>query len=233
MKKNKHYYSSWRDIQCTKWASEELSAGDIGPLQHSLVSGLVRQYSGSRERVLDVGCAAGTSLSMIDNIFEEKWGVDLVEWPQWKGFQDIKFKVADLDKEGLPFPDSYFSVVICSNVLEHVFDVFEAVEELVRVCEQDGHIIVGVPNCAYIKQIYRLLSGWSPRTATAIFPFNKESGWDGQHLHMFSLREMRILLGEAGLAVRAVRGTGRFMKLRSLWPSLLYADMYFVAQKKV
>jgi SAM-dependent methyltransferase len=49
------------------------------------------------------------------------------------------------DVRGLPFPASHFHAVVCSEVLEHIPEHRQAVDELVRVLKPGGHLVVSVP----------------------------------------------------------------------------------------
>jgi ubiquinone/menaquinone biosynthesis C-methylase UbiE len=46
----------------------------------------------------------------------------------------------------IPFPNEYFSAVICVDVIEEVNDDAKAAEELMRVLKNDGVLIVHTPN---------------------------------------------------------------------------------------
>jgi len=49
------------------------------------------------------------------------------------------------DITGLPFPDDYFDMVICSEVLEHIPDQERAIKEMTRVLKPGGDLVVSVP----------------------------------------------------------------------------------------
>lgn len=47
--------------------------------------------------------------------------------------------------EQLPFQDLAFDCVICSEVLEHIWDVDAVLSEIIRVLAPGGHVILGAP----------------------------------------------------------------------------------------
>ena len=56
-----------------------------------------------------------------------------------------------VDLEAIPFPDSYFDVVIANHVLEHVNDLDRAVAEIARVLKDGGWALLQVPWCSMLS----------------------------------------------------------------------------------
>jgi SAM-dependent methyltransferase len=91
-----------------------------------------KKYLGGN--VLDVGCDEAILRTLAHNI--KYTGIDVAGKP------DI---VLDLEKvERLPFDDSTFDCVICSDVLEHLDNLHFMFSELIRVTR--GYVIVSWPN---------------------------------------------------------------------------------------
>lgn len=59
-------------------------------------------------------------------------------------------KVVDLNKFPYPFKDNTFSEVFCDNVLEHLDDLNKVMEELHRILQKDGKLVVKVPYYAQV-----------------------------------------------------------------------------------
>ena len=53
--------------------------------------------------------------------------------------------LAAADVLSLPFTDGFFDLVICSEVLEHIQDHFQAIREIVRVLKPGCNLVVSVP----------------------------------------------------------------------------------------
>ena len=53
--------------------------------------------------------------------------------------------LAAADVTGLPFKDDHFDLVICAEVLEHIKDYKQAIQEIVRVLKPGRNLVVSVP----------------------------------------------------------------------------------------
>jgi len=86
--------------------------------------------------VLDVGCGLGTGVAMCRNEGIEAYGIDIAEpaAKYWDMANITKFcKVASADQ--IPFPDSMFDFVVCTEVMEHIPEegVLDVLREIYRV----------------------------------------------------------------------------------------------------
>jgi len=66
-----------------------------------------------------------------------------------------KFLVASASK--LPFKDESFDIVLCTEVIEHVDDQSQAIEEMFRVIKEGGILVITSPN-RFFKPLFDLLS---------------------------------------------------------------------------
>jgi SAM-dependent methyltransferase len=97
-------------------------------------------------RVLDVGFGWGTALEVLRRDGFQTYGVEITPHAvaAARTHQPSSLLLV-ADAPHLPFPDSYFDVVICSHVLEHLADDRAAIAEFVRVLRSPGWAVVGVP----------------------------------------------------------------------------------------
>ncbi len=97
------------------------------------------------KEILDFGCGNG---QITENLVGNNniWGLDispsLVEEAKTKG---INAQVLDVDREKLPFPSDSFDLVYAFDVFEHIFKLDDVLEELHRVTQKTGLLIVTVP----------------------------------------------------------------------------------------
>jgi 2-polyprenyl-3-methyl-5-hydroxy-6-metoxy-1,4-benzoquinol methylase len=97
-------------------------------------------------RVLDVGFGWGTALEVLQRQGYHTHGVEITPRAvaAARGLLPSSILLVS-DATALPFPDSYFDVVVCSHVLEHLADDRAAIAELIRVLRSPGWAVIGVP----------------------------------------------------------------------------------------
>jgi SAM-dependent methyltransferase len=193
---------------------------------------VARPFLKTGGRVLDVGCQGGHQLALIADNYDEAYGVDVARYDDvWKTIPRVKFIVHDVDTSPLPFPDEHFDCILCTNVLEHVFDVFGLARELARTLKHGGTCLLAVPNVAFFRHLVNLVYGRVPRTGANEIPFTEKQGWDGQHLHYFTHRELEWLLGTVGIRDHRTLYVGRYPWLKRLCPRLLCGTVDTIGTK--
>lgn len=103
---------------------------------------ICKQYLKPGDRILDVGCGTGRMLSYFSNV--KKYGIDIsidmAAMAREKGIEACMGNVEDL-----PYKDGSMDLVVCTDVLEHVFDLYKTISEINRVVKAGGYIILRVP----------------------------------------------------------------------------------------
>lgn len=219
------------DIYCRKSISYEAPHGAIAFLYRKLLRFEVNRYQRvysllphEKERLLDVGCGDGYFAFMANERFKECYGVDVspgrIQQAKETRTTEKKYCFYECDvDEGLPFNDSFFDVVTCIAVLEHVFNPPNVLEEINRVLKLGGILIVQVPNIAWLPYRFQLLSGRLPATGGVYL------GADWEHLHNFTKSSLCTLLAAKGFAVEKTTCSGIFSDYFIRWPSALGGDL--------
>ena len=70
---------------------------------------------------------------------------------------DVLVNVANLNEEGLPFEDSSFDLVTCTEVIEHLEHYRKTIREMYRVLEPGGTLVISTPNILNLKSRIRYL----------------------------------------------------------------------------
>jgi ubiquinone/menaquinone biosynthesis C-methylase UbiE len=144
----------------------------------------------SQSVVLDAGCGTGRHLRELARIPQLKIiGIDKNE----KEIEEAKESLREMpdaasndvsvmkgDINSLPFADEFFDCVICSEVLEHVYQHHEALRELIRVLKPRGSLVISVPRY-YPERICWLISSEYHNT-------------EGGHIRIYTKKAMREIL---------------------------------------
>ncbi len=106
-------------------------------------------------RVLDVGCAYGLLLQRFPKSYQ-KFGIDVSEHAVQKARErnpdaDIQQHSAE---DAFLFPDNYFDIVICNDVLEHLEHPTKALENIRRVVKSTGLVYLNLPNLNWFRKTF-------------------------------------------------------------------------------
>lgn len=184
------------------------------------------------QRLLDVGCGDGNLLYRARNSFAELHGVDIVRsrldivdaWSAHIGVS-VQTHLLNIDTTPLPYVDSFFDAVTSIVLLEFVFDPKHVIGELVRVLRSGGTLVISVGNIASWKNRLRLGFGRLPHTTCFAGAVN------GGSLHFFTPDSLRSLLQASGVKVVKHTCSGRLYKIKTIWPTLLGGDIFFICRK--
>lgn len=92
----------------------------------------------ARGSLLDLGCGNKPYEELYKDITDKKIGSDVIQSDK------NKVDVICLATE-LPFENNYFDTILCSQVMEHVYDYKTMINESYRVLKNEGTIILTVP----------------------------------------------------------------------------------------
>jgi ubiquinone/menaquinone biosynthesis C-methylase UbiE len=148
------------------------------------------------DRVLDLGCGAGEFTRVAADAGTTVTGSDIAQAAISRARQrhpDLDFRPMPIDG-ALPFADNEFDLVWASEVIEHVTDTARWLSEVRRVLKPRGRLVVTTPNHGRA----RLLVAGIERYSEPL----------GDHLHLYTARSLRQLLGDFGFTVTALRATG-------------------------
>jgi SAM-dependent methyltransferase len=99
-------------------------------------------------RVLEDGCGVGEYLSKLQPLTRQAVGLEY----EFERVLIAKMKSDELTcaaAENLPFARASFDLVLSHEVLEHVRDDGQAVDEIIRVLKPGGRLLLFVPNQGY------------------------------------------------------------------------------------
>lgn len=126
--------------------------------------------------------------------------------------------------EGLPFPDGSFQLILSHEVLEHVQDDRQAMQEMGRVLASGGRIVIFVPNRGYPFETHGIY--WRGRYYFGNIPLVNylPRSWRDRlapHVRVYSAGDLERLL--AGLPLRLIQRRvifGAYDNIIARWPRL-------------
>ncbi len=210
------YTTMWEDYAAQKammyYKSKFVPKTRIGLTNYAREKAIYTYIPTSPEfSFLDMGCASGKQVLDLADKFKRVVGVDISthfidvckDIAQKRGITNAEFSVGDTEKIG--YDNEEFDVVLCSEVLEHVIHLDQAIEELKRVTKKGGYVLITVPHFnadgTYYGRFLRFLGlrTFVPLTEFTMDAVNKHGD---AHVREFSVRDMTRLLEKHGLRVK-------------------------------
>ena len=115
----------------------------------------------SRLRVLDIGCGGGLLTEEFLRRGAHTVGVDMAEGALARAMEHARSGgltpcyVRTLG-ERLPFPDGSFAAVLCTDFLEHVDDLGDAIRESARVLTPGGFFFYDTINRTWLTRVFHV-----------------------------------------------------------------------------
>jgi SAM-dependent methyltransferase len=147
------------------------------------------------KKILDVGCGPGVTLKFLAKK-NKILGLDLVDeylsMAKENGYyKTIKCNVED----GLSFNSSTFDIVVCTDLIEHVFDTEFVGKEIYRVLKDDGYAILNVPNHNVLDRRFNFLLG------KGINVHRDVEDWNYFHIRFFTWDSWNKYLKKIGFKI--------------------------------
>lgn len=113
--------------------------------------------NGYGKRALDIGCAYGYAVDILRSLGYDSYGVDVSKYSIEQAKKKIStadFAVCDVQK-GLPFKNRVFDLITCFEVLEHLTDPIQSIQNMYGSCRNT--MICTTPNKVVEKPIKKIL----------------------------------------------------------------------------
>jgi len=136
-----------------------------GPFQKrrfNLITKLIKKYSETHDKILDIGCGEGQLTNYIKkeldskNVFGCDYSFSAIKEAK-KNNPQIYFCVADALK--LPYRKSTFDVILCANLFEHVESPAILVKNCYNILNNNGLLIISTPSRYRFGNLIRVITG--------------------------------------------------------------------------
>jgi len=183
----------------------------------------------TNKKILEVGAGPGSVLKKFKN--NELFALDLSKENIKILNQFSKAYKIDVSDEKFPFKSNVFNIIICSEIIEHIFDCQHTVNEMYRVLSPGGKLYIQTHNSFNILMRLKYALGIIPTESLDV------SGQScGEHIRLFNHKNLKILLLRAGfkkkkISDRSWSGTKKLSFHVSFFKSLISRHILYVAKK--
>lgn len=155
---------------------------------------------GANKRVLELGCSVGTQSRVLRNDLNcEITGIEInhAAAEQAKRFCS-KVIIGNLDNLDFSsiFAQQNFDVVLCSDVLEHLYNPTLLLSRVKPLIEKDGYLVASIPNIVHIAVIFEMLSGK--------FDYKDKGLLDNSHIRFFTRKSIIESFSAAGFKIEII-----------------------------
>lgn len=198
---------------------------------HSNIVKSVKEH----KKVLDVGCADGNLARVISSKDCEIVGIE-IDKKAAKNAQKFCEEIIIADIESIRLSSKYhgyFDYILFADVLEHIKDPLVVLKRFKKYLNQDGSIIISLPNVTNWKMRIKILLG--------NFEYEERGLLDSGHIRFFNEKSAKKLLDDAGLEIikfdltvgDAPIGARFFHFIGTLWPNLFAYQFLMIAKKQM
>tara|TARA_B100000073_G_C23579931_1_gene511802 strand:+ start:108 stop:743 length:636 start_codon:yes stop_codon:yes gene_type:complete len=165
---------------------------------------ILKNQDTTSSELLDIGCGNGFLTKNISKYFKSTIGIDLsdtgIEQAQKFSNEKLQFKKISLDqmiKEG-----KRFKFISSFEVIEHQYLPDDFLNQINKILEDDGKLLISTPYHGYVKNLLISLLGKHD------FHFNPL--WRHGHIKFFSIKTLNDLLKKCNFKVIERKFSGRF-----------------------
>jgi GT2 family glycosyltransferase len=143
-------------------------------------------------KVLEVGCACGATLLRIKylNKTAEIHGIELCPEPAAIAKHFAHVTAENIENTHIAYQEGFFDYIIFADVLEHLYQPQQVLENMKKYLKPDGYILASIPNVMHVSVVKDLLKGnWTYQDAGIL---------DKTHIRFFTFREIDKMFIQAG-----------------------------------
>jgi len=172
---------------------------EINHVAFDLVSKVIKDKK-EVKNILDVGCGYGLLSKKLKKTFPKLdfYGIEHSKEASRSSQKILKLLQCNIEDIALikrKLKTQKFDVIIFSDVLEHLYDPVDIIKSYQSFLNQDGTIVVTVPNIANIFSRLALLFGY--------FNYNETGVMDKTHIRFFNKQNLKQLAKESNLKIVA------------------------------
>ena len=172
---------------------------------------IIREMLPRTGRLLEVGSWDNRAINYYKEKFVGKtYGIDIspkVLESTAPYFDEVK--VCDLNRDRIPYDNESFDIIICSEVIEHIYDTDRLLMNIHNVLKSDGQLIISTPNLSsFFNRIFIVL-GFQPlytevscRPNTYGNKFRNNALIPAGHIRNFTYGAFRDIVTQCGFIIK-------------------------------
>ena len=130
---------------------------------HQKILKIIKSESEDRSlNILDVGCATGYLGAKAKTYNKNNYvcGIEISEIAAEMAKKSLdKVIVGNIEEIELPYPEKYFDIIICSDVIEHLFEPKKFLKKIKAYLRTEGIMLVVMPNVVHYTIRLAVLKG--------------------------------------------------------------------------
>lgn len=162
--------------------------GNLRYLYERKIRPILRNQLIKHDKVLDIGCALGVLLSLLDKEGYQTFGTDISHFAINEAKKKTKADLRILDvNQNLPYSPNSFTAVFAIDIIEHLDSPIKFAQEAHKILKKGGFFFIHTPNInSVFEKIYK--KNW--------FGYKDKS-----HLYLFNRKNLQFLLKQAGFRI--------------------------------
>lgn len=147
---------------------------------------IIMDFLESKSGILDIGCGSSKIIKDLPLAI----GMD-INHRALRYLKNNGCKTVEADLANLPFKNAVFKTVICSEVIEHLPREKFRMDEIERIIDKDGILLLGTPDYnkkawCFVEWVYGKIMPW---------------GYADQHITHYTFQELKEMLEKRGWKV--------------------------------
>lgn len=153
------------------------------------------------KRMLDVGCSFGKFSALVKSkISTEIWGIEIDPEAAKEAKAKLdKVIIGDICQIIEDLPIGYFDCIVFNDVLEHLVDPWDILQNINKNLNTNGVIVASIPNFLEFNNIYSLLK-------TADWRYKEFGILDNTHLRFFTKKSIIRMFDDCGYSLIQIKG---------------------------
>lgn len=206
------------------------------PILDSAVDMVAKLHPTFPAEHLDIGSGHGDLIQLLRSRFDvQSSACDYTD--SLMKLVDVKVCVANLNTQGLPYQDSIFDLVTCTEVIEHLEHYRYTLREIYRVLKPGGTLVLSTPNILNLKSRIRFLIFGFYNLFGPLHFRESELHSTGGHINPVSLFFLTHSLVDAGfheieVSIDKKQGTSKAWLPLLYFPIKLFSAITLIDEKK-